>query len=194
MLFDGDDEHANEPENPWIARMTLGLDHLSAIAEFQTVVQRGSLPAQNPRGSHLKPIHVAFDLTIDADHILFKAPGDTHGRQNKGQRLPQDFQQARADRLGWIPHVLLNPDAIYADLKAFGDFAYVCNTLPNEQFFIVIHEKETPKGTCYFVTAYAMTSEEWAAKRQARFTKAYPAKSTSGKQGGGRKITKRKNR
>lgn len=194
MAFPGDDEPTNEPENPWVARMTVGLDHLTAIPEFCKVVQGGSLPAQNPRGGHLKPVRVAFDLVIDADHILFKSPGDTHGRQNKGQHLPQDFQQARADRLGWIPHVLLKPDAIYADKRSHGDFGYVSKTLPGEEFLIVIHEKETPRGACYFITAYEMTLEEWAAKRQERFIKVYPANSTSGKQGGGRKIPKRKKR
>lgn len=161
--------------------MTTGLTHLTAMAAFRSIVQGGSLPSQNPRGAHMKPIRVAFDVSDvgDGDHILFKSASDTHGRAFKGQHRPEDFQQDRADRLGWIPHVLMEPDAIYSDTKAYNDLAYVYSTLDGEEFVILIHERDTPQGSFYFVTGYGMTSVEWEEKKRRRFTRYKPNKARS---------------
>src|SRR5580658_10074637 len=114
----------------WLGSMTHGFDHLTAPPEFARVCQGGSLIACHPYGLDKKPIRVAIDVARDADHFLFKKADDTHSRWNAMMQLPADFQQDRSDRMGWIPEVLRELDAIYADKREFGTFLFVCRTLP----------------------------------------------------------------
>lgn len=158
----------------WTSRMSLGLSFQTAPLEFSRIVGMGDLPACNPRGPNLKSIRVAFDLARDADHVLFKSPGDTHGRKNAMQGRAEDFLQDRADRLGWLPFVLSQPDAVYADKAKRGDYVYVCQTLPGEEFAVIVHEVYGRRSH-FFITAYPLTQEEWKDKRRG-FTKLWPQK------------------
>ncbi len=161
--------------NVWESRMTKGLTPLTAMAAFRAIT-KGSLEAKNPNGTN-KSIRVAFNLEDDGDHTLFKSDTDTHGREFKGQQRPHDFMQDRADRLGWIPHVLLEPDAIYLDNRNYNNLVYVCSTLQDEQFLVVIHKQDAPKGSFFYVTALGKSAPEWEEdKRGRRYSRLLPAK------------------
>lgn len=162
-------------ESFWLSLMTLGLDHQSAAEVFRISTNDGNLIACNPRGPHLKPIRVTFDVERDADHILFKGSDDTHGRENPMSGHPEDFQQERADRIGWIAEVLLRPEAIYEEIRKPRSYAYLCRTLPNEQFLVVIFEVTLPRSH-YFITAFRIEEGDWIRKRRG-YRKHFPHKS-----------------
>lgn len=161
----------------WRGLMTPGFDHLTAPDEFNRICgSNGGLKTCHPSGPDLKPVWVKFDLRLDCDHYLFKSEGDTHGRAYAMQRRPEDFQQERADRMGWIPEVLCSPEAIYADKQEEGTFVYVCKTLPGEEFAVVIHAVRSPRWH-YFVTGYLVIEPGWSEKKRTRFVTSYPSKS-----------------
>ena len=160
-------------EGYWKGLMTLGLDCITGPARFVELCGGRNVLACSPYGWDNKPVRVSFNLNLDGDHYLFKSERDTRGRSHAMERRPEDFQQSRADRLGWIPEVLRRPDAVYADKQQLGTFLYVCRTLASEEFAVVIQEVRTPR-THYLVTGYVLTEPEWGIKKRTRLRKSFP--------------------
>ncbi len=147
----------------WRGLMLVGVDPAAAEAAFRSLAQ--SRPkAMHPKGRPSKPVPIVFDVARDADHILYKADADTHGRLAPMSKRPQDFQSERAERVPWIAEVLALPDAIYSDKREPERFTYLCWTLAGEQFAVVV-ENRPGKAEKSFVTAFVIDPEQWRRKR-----------------------------
>lgn len=131
------------------------------------------LLAMHPDGLEQKVRVVFSNPERDADHILYKSKEDAHGRAHAMQRRPEDFQKERAERLLWMPEVLLHPDAVYRD-EAARKFVYIRSTLPGEEYAVVV-ETTPMRGTRTFVTAYPLDLNLWKEQRK-RYRRSWPKK------------------
>ncbi len=75
----------------WLGLMLQGVDPIMAEEAFR-LMALARPKAMHPKGPPSKPVPVVFDVARDADHILYKADADTHGRQAPMSKRPQDFQ------------------------------------------------------------------------------------------------------
>ena len=169
-----------QPPNPYDkwTHLRVGQSAADAIDAFKAMARAESkdqnsettnLPAAHPRSSISKFVRVSFDLTEpsgDHDHCLFKSVEDSTGRSKKGQRRPQDFQADRAETIGFIPLVLREPDAVYSDKNEPWKLAYICQTGLDEQYIVLVHERQMGLPRYSFITAYPMTTAEWGAKKK----------------------------
>lgn len=101
----------NRDEAFWRGLMLPEVHPVAAESAFQLIA--AAMPkALHPKGPPNKPVPVVFNVARDADHILYKAEGDTHGRQSAMSKRPEEFQADRAGRVNWIVEVLADPEAV----------------------------------------------------------------------------------
>ncbi len=153
--------------------MLAGIGPNEAEVAFRAMVD-ADVKAFHPRSPSTRPVGVTFDVARDADHVLYKGPEDTHGRAAPMSKLPEDFQADRAARVRWIAEVPARPDAIYASKREPARFAYLCRTVPGEEFLVLIEDRPGQRDKT-FITAYVVEPAKWQRTRL-EFVRTYPTK------------------
>lgn len=162
----GEDD-AEPVQDPWAL---LVLDATASLNRFIQMYSSGSV-ASNKQGPDFKPYRIHFNIEPDADHYLYKAADDTHGRKYAMQKRPQDFQPDRAARLHWIGLALSHPHAIYRELRRQDYHFYVVNKYGQD--FVVVTQDTLDGGR--FITAYLATEPKWS-RDKVSLKKLYPSK------------------
>jgi len=167
-----DAPQADEPLHyeQWAALIKVQADSTAALAAFKVMARARSLRpndelpfqrAHHPTLGTGRPIAVQIDLTEprgDHDHCLFKSDEDEDGRKYAGQRRPHDYLPDRAERIGFIPQTLLDPDDIYQEKDKPWRLHYICRTGPKEYFVVILHKREKGEPRYSLRTAYPCSS------------------------------------